>query len=299
MKTYPPIHKGDKIYDWTALEDEIVGVPNILCRCKCGNENYIKKSALHRGCPKMCKKCTAIKLRKYPFIHKNDKIYDWTALEDETISERQILCRCKCGHEQRVDKNSLHRGVSRACSKCALSRSRVEQWKNYGFKRGDKLGYWTLLSRKGCHVTLQCICGTIRTMTIYNLLGGTSMSCGCRKKERFNERQLDGYNLGFKIMKKIHDAGLTPGYCNKKINKNSSTGVTGVNLMKNGRYRAYIMLDRRQIGLGSYDTLEKAAAARKDGEKKYFSGRAEKVHEIKQKMLQDARRWRIKNDGDK
>lgn len=57
---------------------------------------------------------------------------------------------------------------------------------------------------------------------------------------------------------------------NTKIAKNNSTGVTGVSLNSNGKYRARIMVNRHEIFLGIYDTLAEAAKARKHGEEKYF-----------------------------
>lgn len=45
------------------------------------------------------------------------------------------------------------------------------------------------------------------------------------------------------------------------LNKNSTSGFTGVSLMKNGKYRAYIYFQRKQFHLGSFDTKEDAAAA--------------------------------------
>lgn len=44
----------------------------------------------------------------------------------------------------------------------------------------------------------------------------------------------------------------------------------GVREMKSGRYSAYITFNKKQISLGTYDTLEEAKKARKEGEEKYF-----------------------------
>ena len=55
-----------------------------------------------------------------------------------------------------------------------------------------------------------------------------------------------------------------------KTSKNSATGVTGVSKMKNGKYRAYINLARKQIHLGVFGTLSEAAQARKEAEEKYY-----------------------------
>ena len=67
-------------------------------------------------------------------------------------------------------------------------------------------------------------------------------------------------------------------YCNKhwlRIYTNGDvrlrgTGVTGVSKTPNGKYRARIMVDRKEIYLGTFETLKEAAIARKNGETKYF-----------------------------
>jgi len=41
-------------------------------------------------------------------------------------------------------------------------------------------------------------------------------------------------------------------------------------LTKSGKYRARIMVNRKEINLGLYDTFEKAKQARIKGEHKYF-----------------------------
>lgn len=57
---------------------------------------------------------------------------------------------------------------------------------------------------------------------------------------------------------------------NLALSKNNRTGVTGVSKTPNGKYRARIMVDRKEIRLGTFETLKEAAVARKNGETKYF-----------------------------
>ena len=49
---------------------------------------------------------------------------------------------------------------------------------------------------------------------------------------------------------------------NTSLSKNNTSGFNGVSKMKNGKYRAYINQDYRQIHLGFYDTAEDAKKAR-------------------------------------
>ena len=60
---------------------------------------------------------------------------------------------------------------------------------------------------------------------------------------------------------------------NRPVDSRSSTGVTGVYLdKKTGRWWARIIVSGKTIGLGRYDTLADASAARKAAEAKYYPG---------------------------
>ena len=54
------------------------------------------------------------------------------------------------------------------------------------------------------------------------------------------------------------------------VNRNSTTGVTGVSKTKRGYYRAYITFRRKQYHLGEYADLKSAADARKSGEEAIY-----------------------------
>ena len=51
--------------------------------------------------------------------------------------------------------------------------------------------------------------------------------------------------------------------------KNNSSGVTGVRILPSGKYCSYIMVNRKQISLGSYDTIDEAVTVRKQAEQQY------------------------------
>jgi hypothetical protein len=63
--------------------------------------------------------------------------------------------------------------------------------------------------------------------------------------------------------------------------------VPGVSVFRNGQYRAYISVGRKQIHLGFFDKLDGAKAARKAAEQRYFADRQEKANEIKNKIKKD------------
>ena len=58
---------------------------------------------------------------------------------------------------------------------------------------------------------------------------------------------------------------------NSSIGKNNTSGVIGVNFRKDrNKWRAFIMVDRKQISLGTYEDINEAIKARLEGELKYF-----------------------------
>lgn len=56
----------------------------------------------------------------------------------------------------------------------------------------------------------------------------------------------------------------------RKAPVNSKTGIKGVNILKNGRYRVRIVDKGKEYYLGTYYTLAEAKQARLEGEKKYW-----------------------------
>ena len=57
---------------------------------------------------------------------------------------------------------------------------------------------------------------------------------------------------------------------NHSLQCNNTSGYTGVSQSKNGKWRAYIKINKKQIHLGRYDTKEEAIKARQEAEIKYF-----------------------------
>lgn len=57
---------------------------------------------------------------------------------------------------------------------------------------------------------------------------------------------------------------------NHSVSKNNKLGELGVSLTPQGKFRARIMVNRKEIRLGNFDTVEEAKTARKEAEKRYF-----------------------------
>ncbi len=189
------------------------------------------------------------------------------------------ICRCeKCGSIKRVYRSSLLQGTSTQCLSCAgkgpqpgISKSHF----NKACERyvGKVTNGWLVLEvlpndKKGKSFPCRAICPKCGKETVTRL---TRLS----KIKSCAECSQD---LGKKA------SAIAPIVCadgskitsiqsrmDGKINKNSSTGVNGVTKRENGKYFAYINFKRKQIGLGMYDKLEDAIAARKKAEELIYA----------------------------
>lgn len=84
----------------------------------------------------------------------------------------------------------------------------------------------------------------------------------------------------FAIDKNINKSTIIKRYKNgaskdellSMVKLDNTSGVTGVSKTANGRkWRAYITINKKRIHLGTFDSLEDAAKARKEAEEKYYS----------------------------
>ncbi len=74
--------------------------------------------------------------------------------------------------------------------------------------------------------------------------------------DHINHRQFDNRKSELRICSSIENS------YNTSLSKNNTSGKNGVSKMNNGKYRAYIFQNYKQIHLGVYDTLEEASATR-------------------------------------
>lgn len=122
--------------------------------------------------------------------------------------------------------------------------------KKTDIKPGTRFGYWTVIAPPDVsqHDYVRCRC-----------------ICG-------KEKLIYVYNL-------IQGKSLSCG-CKRKEGDSL--------VLKDGRYRAYISIDKKQIHLGFFDKLDDAKAARKAAEQRYFADRQEKADEIKEQIKKDS-----------
>lgn len=141
-------------------------------------------------------------------------------------------------------------------------------------KPGDNIGLWTVIkkSKKGKYpyYTCKCRCGTIRDVNGYSLKSGGSMSCGCVRKENLIKA------MNIRLKGSVENTNLFT--LNTKLSKRNTSGIKGVSKKRDGKYQVYIGFKNSLIYLGTYDTLEEAAAARLEAEDKYYKPLLEKYN---------------------
>lgn len=202
----------------------------------------------------------------------------WTVIGlDDGKHKGKICCRCQCGTVKWLFRSPLRTGKTRSCG------CKAHQQKDYGIHPGDIIDHWTILKQNHQRFLCQCTCGTKKWVYAVNLLQGRSRSCGCRRTDNRHQESTVALKKGKTVINILSNNKLTPKYAGfgRKKNSNSSTGVTGISRFRNGKYRAYITVDRKQIGLGYFDSIDDAIAVRKAAEKKYFEDRQKKADEIR------------------
>ncbi len=186
-------------------------------------------------------------------------------------------CRCtKCGNRfQATGQQVLI--LADGCRECTPTpgqqkrRAAAESYIGHVFGQLEVIGYAGLKpSGKKRIAVMECkclACGSITEIPLNRLKRGGAQIC-----KYCNHAHLGS---GWKLVEEASAGGSCVLGCapDRALNKNSTTGVKGVSYMKRyGAYRAYINFRRKQYHLGTYKSLEDAAAARKAAEQRIHGG---------------------------
>ncbi|GEL12593.1 hypothetical protein FC15_GL000879 [Lapidilactobacillus concavus DSM 17758] len=132
---------------------------------------------------------------------------------------------------------------------------------------GQQFGHLTVIgrvaNRNGRPMWLcQCDCGKQKEIAGKHLLNGHTISCGHIKRDR-NNSIAPGYEAN-----KVDGIAVFLLDDKRKIRTDNTTGVTGVKRVRyrNGsiHYAAAITIAGKRYHIGTYDTIEQAAKARKE-----------------------------------
>lgn len=187
-------------------------------------------------------------------------------------------CLCSCGREYDVPATLLITGKRTHCP--------GESHKpNYYFRdiTGKQFGHLTALyptrSRNRTSVVWHCTCdcGTEVEVSLNDLLYSNMKSCGCQKKKHNGELRNYLVHVGGTSVEQLKS---------KKLPKDNTTGYKGVYFIR-GKYTAKIVFQKKAYYLGTYDSAEEAAEARKEAEEILFDGTAAFYEKWKAKATAD------------
>ena len=182
-------------------------------------------------------------------------------------------CRCDCGNEADVLADS----ITTCCKACRYRRAGEKRKGKHppSFRdlTGQRFGHLVAVlydSRRRKWVC-QCDCGGTITLASTYLTNGSQTDCGCHAATAAGLRikagqagHVGGTNVN--TIQHIMDGKL------RTTNTSGATGISVRQLARGGEvYRARITVRGKEIPLGTYATMEEAAAARKEAEQKYFA----------------------------
>ena len=246
----------------------------------------------------------------------------WTILDRYVFSargEKKYLCRCDCGTERYVLERSLKYGGSQSCG--CLRKERAYQATAYNLL-GQTFGELRVIGRSrkrtemGAYWTCLCSCGYTCEATAAELVSGRKTHCGCKSVRSYATSNITGQRFGrltamyptkkrdakgFVIWHCRCDCGNEPDvsynnlmYCgqqscgcrkkehqSQKPPRDNTTGYKGVYQVR-GKYLAKIVFQKKQYFLGTYDSIEEAAAARKSAEALLFGETAAFIQKWKE-----------------
>ena len=277
---------GQKYGRWTVLDEYIVtprGERKWLCRCDCGTQRHVLERSLLYGESESCGCLRKEKLAEAISPDLTGQVFgELTVLrraENPKTRGTVWVCKCSCGAEYEVQGTLLTTGRRTRCS------SNVHQ-KSYAYSdiTGQKFEMLTALypvwERKDNRSVVwhcRCDCGNEVDVPYNNLVHCNMKSCGCRKKA--HDKKLGSFLTHI-------DGTSVDMIKSKKVPSDNTTGYRGVYLIK-GKYVAKIVFQKKAYYLGTYESIEQAAEARKEAEELLFDGVTAFYPKWEQKAAED------------
>lgn len=224
------------------------------CSCVCGNIVYISSKTLKRKTVISCGCVYTRGKRNQNLVGKKcglltvDRLWE----KKDTEGKRLWHLSCECGGETLMNTADVNREKKRHCG-CQNLNNRVSL---YGYQSGDLTAIRPTekRSKQGSVIwECACKCGTVVEVSENDLVHGSRVSCGCRKRAAQE-------NIAYKLHR--FDETCIERLGQKPARKDNKSGVCGVQLTNTGRYRAYIGFKKKKYSLGTYSTLQEAEQVR-------------------------------------
>ena len=186
--------------------------------------------------------------------------------------DRTMICQCDCGNTSECRMSDLRYGTTKSCG-CLAKDILINRSTKHGHYGTNTYNVWRSMIQR---------CDN-KNHSAYNDYGGRGIKV-CDDWYDFSNfykdmgdapkgMSLDRYpdKNGSYEKNNCRWATKKQQRVNTRVPKNSSTGVKGVVLSRNGkRYEVYINIDKKRKYKGSYLTLEEAKSKRLELEKTYY-----------------------------
>ena len=234
------------------------------CLCDCGNETTAPTRYLKNGWKTDCG-CVEKEKRYRDLTGQRFGKLVVTGVAMETLpdgSRTEVRaengrvmwdCVCDCGNTIRVPGTQLIAGYRKSCN--CHSKPALKDWIGRLFGRltvEEYAGKW----EGAHHWKCRCDCGKETVVTQSNLKTHHTLSCGCLADPTNTRNFVDGTCIEM--------------IRSKKVFTTNTSGVRGVYPVKRtGKWAAQIQFQGKKKYLGSYNTIEEAAKARREAESVY------------------------------
>lgn len=226
------------------------------CQCDCGKESFQEAYKIVNGKVKSCGCSRKGHGMKELTDQRFGRLVAVERLSRKKGSNYLWLCRCDCGREIETSTNALLNGniKSCGCGKSLALKARVRDISGQRF--GRLLALFPIDERMQGSVMWKCLCDCgLETVVSYNsLVSGNTTSCGCKKLEHEPPR--------------LHyiDGTCIEMIDHPKLRRNNTSGYTGVQRTRSGKWAASITFKQKHYYLGTYEDIRDAVRARAKGE---------------------------------
>ena len=282
---------GQTFGRWTVFDRiDAPGAAKWKCRCRCGTERIVAARNLIAGVSNSCGCLTKERVREAVTVDYTGRRFGkLMVLEKGAASATgapRWKCQCDCGNECLVLASSLRTRKRTSCG--CDSRKGKHTTKDVSGQKFAMLTAMYPTGERGHNGSVmwhcRCDCGNEVDVALDRLKYSAVISCGCMREKCNQELQ----------EKLTHVAGTSIDILrSNKVRADSTTGVKGVSV-KRGKFRTSIVFQKKSYHLGTYTTIEAAAAVRKEAER-VLHGTAVEFYEKWKKRAEEDPAWAEEN----